>query len=93
MRKRYFNETTELFDDTEETPAEVESNGPETKNGIITNSLFVNVRKEPNIESDSVEVLRRGDKVKLIKKVAGFYEVNTSVNKHVYISSDFIEEE
>lgn len=78
----------------EESLAEVETTGPETKNGTIINSLFVKVRKKPVVEDGNVvEVLRKGDKVHILDKLDGFYKVTTSVNKGVYISSDFIKEE
>lgn len=106
--KRYSNNTTEALIDaemelqrefeedektTEYSPAEVEKNGPETKNGILVNSLHVKVRKEPSYESDVLEILRKGDKVVVLGKSEGFYKVSTSVNKIAYISSDFIKEE
>lgn len=74
-------------------PAELGAIGPETKNGIVENSLYVKVRKEPSYESDVVEVLRKGDKVTILDKSGGFYKVSTRVNKIAYISSDFIKEE
>lgn len=78
---------------TEYSPAEVEKTGPETKNGIIVNALFVNVRREPDYESEMVELLRKSDRVVIVGKVGEFYKVNTSVNRGVYISSNFIKEE
>lgn len=79
---------------TEVSPAEVETNGPETKNGIIDGAMFVKVRREPWTDDDNVlEVLRKGDKVTIFGKVDGFYKVSTSVNKVAYISSDFVKEE
>lgn len=78
---------------TESSPAEVESNGPETKNGIVVNSLFVNVRREPSMKSDVVNVLRRGDSVQILDKTDGFYKINVGLIGIGYISSDFIREE
>lgn len=77
----------------EKSHAEVETNGPETKNGIVENALHVKVRKDPSYESDVLEVLRKGDKVTILDKSGEFYKVSTSVNKIAYISSDFIKEE
>lgn len=77
----------------ETSPAEVETDGPETKNGIVENSLHVKVRKEPSYESDVLEVLRKGDKVNILGKSGEFYKVSTKVNKIAYISSDFIKED
>lgn len=73
--------------------AEVGAAGPETKNGIVANSLHVKVRKEPSFEADVLEVLRKGDKVVILGKEGEFYKVSTSVNKLAYISLDFIKEE
>lgn len=74
--------------------AEVETTGPETKNGVIINAMHVNVRREPWIDEDNVlEVLRKGDKVTILGKVNNFYKVSTSVNKVAYILSDWVKEE
>lgn len=82
---------------TEESPAEMETTGPETINGIVTgtiiNSVHVRARREPNIESDVIELLRRGDHVKILGNVAGFYKVETPANNIAYILSDFVKEE
>lgn len=88
IKKNEVNDTI-----TEYSPAEVEKTGPETKNGIIVNALFVNVRREPDYESEMVELLRKSDRVEIVGKVGEFYKVNTSVNRGVYISSNFIKEE
>lgn len=74
-------------------PADVETNGPETKNGTVINSLNVKVRKKPTYEAEVVEVLRKGDKVTITGRIGGFYKISTSVNRVGYISSDFIKEE
>lgn len=79
--------TTEMF------PAEVETDGPETKNGIVKDCLHVKVRKEPGYDSDVLEILRAGDKVTILGKVGNFYRVSTSVNRDAYISSEFVGEE
>lgn len=82
------------IEDTEMSPAEVETTGPETKNGIIVGAMNVKVRKEPWADDDNViEVLRRGDKVVINDKVGGFYKVSTSVHPVAYISSTFVKEE
>lgn len=78
---------------TESSSAEVKKNGPETKNGIVVNSLHVNARKEPSYESDVLELLRKGDKVIILGKEGEFYKISTSKNKIAYISSKFIKEE
>lgn len=83
----------EVKEITEESPAEVETTGPETKNGIIKGSMYVNVRREPWVDENVLEVLRLGDKVKILGTVDGFYKVSTSAHKIAYISKDFVEEE
>lgn len=89
--KQSIKETEEI---TELSPAEMETNGPETKNGIIDGAMHVKVRREPWTGDDNVlEILRKGDRVTILGKVDGFYKVSTSVNKVAYISSDFIKEE
>ena len=79
----------------EESPAEVETKtAPLTvTNGEIVNTLHVKVRREPSFESEVLEVLRKGDKVKVLEKGNDFWKVSTSVNKIAYISSEFIKEE
>lgn len=77
---------------TEESPAEVETNGPETKNGIIVKSLHVKVRREPSYESEVMELLRRGDRVIIHGKVGEFYKISTSTNKFVYIAAAYVKE-
>lgn len=77
---------------TEESPAQVETTGPETKYGTITNAALVNVRKKPSLGSEVLEVLARGEKVKVLGKSGGFYKVSTRLNRTAYISSNFIEE-
>lgn len=87
------NPDKEVKEIREVSPAELETTGPETKNGTVVNSLYVNVRKEPSYESDVLEVLRKGDKVIILGKSGEFYKVSTSVNKIAYIFSEFIKEE
>lgn len=75
-------------------PAEVETMVSETiRNGIIVGALNVNVRKGPSMESEVLEVLRKGDKVRILDKENKFYKISTSVNRIAYIFSDFIKEE
>lgn len=78
---------------TEQSSAEVETTGPETKNGIITNALFVKLRQEPNFNSEVVMVLRKDDVVTIVGKHGDFYKVTTKSNKVGYISSPFVKEE
>lgn len=84
-------ETNEIV---EKSPAEVETTVPPTaKNGIVVNCLNVNVRKWPSFESQVLEILSKGDVVKITGKRKGFYKVSTNKTSVGYISSDFIKEE
>lgn len=77
----------------EKSPAKVETPVPETVNGIVVNTLNVNVRRWPDKDSEVVETLRAGDQVVIYGKRGDFYEVSTSVNHRVYISSEYLKEE
>lgn len=74
--------------------AEMKMPGPETVNGIVMNSLFVNARKDPTPNAPVVEVLRRGDRVTILSGLLdGFYKVLLPNGRIAYISSFFIREE
>lgn len=92
-RSKKYKIDEELKENTDESLAEVETNGPETKNGKIINSLFVKARKKPSFESDVLEILRKGDPVKIIDRVGDFYKVSTILNELAYVSSEFVMEE
>lgn len=77
---------------TEYSPAQVEKNGPETRNGVVVKSLFVNLRKEPSFGSEVCETVRMGDKVTIHSIEGEFYKVSTDKNSVAYISSEFVEE-
>lgn len=83
----------ELKDATEYSPAEVEKAGPETKNGIISNALYVKARTDPSFDAEVVELLRKGDRVQIIDVVERFHKVNTALSKEAYVSSEYIKEE
>lgn len=83
----------EVKETTEKSPAEVETSVPETVNGIVVNTLNVNVRRWPDKDSEVVETLRAGDQVVIYGKRGDFYEVSTTVNHRVYISSEYLKEE
>jgi len=77
----------------EKSPAKVETTVPKTVNGVVVNTLNVNVRRWPDKDSEVVETLRAGDHVVIYGKRGDFYEVSTSVNHRVYISSEYLKEE
>ena len=83
----------EVKEITEESHAKVETTVPETVNGLVVNTLNVNVRRWPDKDSEVVETLRAGDRVVIHGKRGDFYEVCTSVNHRVYISSEYLKEE
>ncbi len=76
----------------EKSHAEVETNGPQTKNGIVRNSIFVNVRKEPSLESAVLDTVRRGTKVSIIDTSGSFYKILLG-DSMGYISKIYVEEE
>lgn len=90
MRESVKEEIKEI---TEKSPAKVETTVPETVNGVVVNTLNVNVRRWPDKDSEVVETLRAGDHVVIYGKRGDFYEVSTSVNHRVYISSEYLKEE
>lgn len=89
---------TKILDDefniVEGSPAEVEQSGDrKTRTGIVVEAAYVNVRKEPDVKSDVLEVFRKGDRAVILGEVGGFYKIKTSVNPTAYISSMFFHEE
>ena len=83
----------EMKENIEKSPAKVKTTVPKTVNGVVVNTLNVNVRRWPDKDSEVVETLRAGDHVVIYGKRGDFYEVSTSVNHRVYISSEYLKEE
>lgn len=83
----------EMKEIVEKSHAKVETTVPETVNGVVVNTLNVNVRRWPDKDSEVVETLRAGDHVVIHRKRGAFYEISTSVNYRVYISSEYLKEE
>lgn len=74
--------------------AEVKTNGPETRNGIINGALHVRIRREPQMNDDNtIGILQRGDKVTILEKIGKFYKISVNESLVGYILSDFIKEE
>ena len=44
---------------------------PEIKKGIVRNCELLNVRKEPNTDSDVIKVINLDDKINIIKEDTG----------------------
>ncbi len=74
------------------TPTKDESSGPGTVNGIIDNADSVNVRRRPSMTASVVEVLRKGDHVKILDEDKNFYKVFTPHNLSGYIVSNYVKE-
>lgn len=107
-KNKYGYGTTESIIDSEheydeeidEFPVQ-EQNGPETRYGIVINTQYVNLRKEPSYTAEVLDILAKGDRVKILEhlKERGFYRIsvrNLSATKDlddVYISSKFLKEE
>lgn len=77
----------------DESSAEVKTNGPQTKNGIVVNTGCLNVRRSPRGGNNIVEVLDRGDKVQILGENGPYYKVSTSANNNVFVSKKYIREE
>lgn len=86
-------ETPSIKDDKkiiEKSSTEVKTNGPETMNGIIVNSLHVKLRKEPNRDSEVIGVIDSGEKVVVLSKRGEFYEISTSGIPLAYVLEDYV---
>lgn len=74
-------------------PVYEETMEPKTRKGMIVNSTTVNLRTEPSMNSDSMVILSRGDKVQILEQNGEFYKVQTSENKTGFVHSIFCKEE
>lgn len=90
-------ETQEISTKNDEQKQQTTSNEEQTQNEKITNinkSGYVNaegliVRKEPTTSSDEIDSLSKNDKVEIIGKVDGWYQINLN-GKKGYVSSKYI---
>lgn len=72
-------------------PAELDANGPGTKNGKIIHTYLVNARVEPSLESAVVRPVRNTESFKILSKESGFYKVLLESDaKIAFISSDYV---
>lgn len=83
---------------TDQSPAQVEINGPETKNGIIVNSLssYVKIRSKPSFESEPIGLLMRDEKVVILERVNEFYKVRADhliPGRDIYVATEYVKEE
>lgn len=54
--------------------------------GVVTNCQALNVRTEPNTDSNIVDVLNIDTQVKILEIIEGWYKIDNG-----YVMSDFIE--
>lgn len=87
--KKENDETNKL---TDQSPAQVETNGPETKYGIVVNCLHLLMWKEPAAWSKEMGVLIEGAKVEILEKVDNFYKICVA-GIVSYVVSEYIKEE
>lgn len=81
------------FKREDESPAELETPGPETsKNGIVFNAPHVRIRSNPDYESSVIDVLDCGEPLKIHENLGEFSKISTSRYSNVYIASKFIKE-
>lgn len=97
MRKIYYDESLKAEDAfADQPPARVEANGPESRKGIVSNCLYLQMRKEPSPESETLGktmgILRRGDEVEVLGRVDNYYKILVE-GKVVYVVSECIKEE
>lgn len=87
--KKENDETNKL---TDQSPAQMETNGPETKYGIIINSLYVKFRSRPNFESEPIGILRKDEKIEILERLDEFYKVRVE-DHDVYVAAKYVKEE
>lgn len=94
MRKIYYDESLkaeDIFGD--DYPHRVDRNGPETKKGIVSNCLYLQMRKKPSPESETLGktmgLLRRGDEVEVLGRVDSYYKIRVE-GKVVYVAAEYV---
>ena len=63
---------------------------PEIKKGIVRNCELLNVRKEPNTDSDIIKVINRGDEVDIIKEDKGIMSADFYKTTDGYVMKKYI---
>ncbi|MGN0581627.1 MAG: SH3 domain-containing protein [Oscillospiraceae bacterium] len=94
------SETTTVSTDTstvETTTEATESLRPAYENNIShtfgrvnTESDSLNVRKEPNTDSEIIDTLEKGSMVYIYEETDGWYMIETRFEERAYVSADFI---
>ena len=63
---------------------------PEIKKGIVRNCELLNVRKEPNTDSDIIKVINRGDEVNIINEDKGIMSADFYKTTDGYVMKNYI---
>lgn len=63
---------------------------PEIKKGIVRNCELLNVRKEPNTDSDIIKVINHGDEVNIIKEDKGIMSADFYKTTDGYVMKKYI---
>ena len=63
---------------------------PEIKKGIVRNCELLNVRKEPNTDSDITKVINRGDEINIIKEDKGIMSDDFYKTTDGYVMKKYI---
>ena len=73
-----------------EEPAVKEVKEPEIKKGIVRNCELLNVRKEPNTDSDIIKVINHGDEINIIKEDKGIMSADFYKTTDGYVMKKYI---
>lgn len=66
---------------------------PPIRNGEVINSRIVNVRESPSSSAPVIQILDRGDVVKILDKVGEYYKIKIKDDGRIgYIFLDFCKE-
>ena len=63
---------------------------PEIKKGIVRNCELLNVRKEPNTDSDIIKVINHGDEINIIKEDKGIISNDFYKTTDGYVMKKYI---
>ena len=69
---------------------EVKVKEPEIKKGIVRNCELLNVRKEPNTDSDIIKVINHGDEINIIKEDKGIMSADFYKTTDGYVMKKYI---
>lgn len=77
-KEKFFTEETndKTNELTGQSPARAETNGPETKYGIICNCSYVGIQEIPLVCTKEIGFLSEGDKVEILGTYDDFYKIN-----------------